>query len=102
MMLIAGYSGIGKSAMVKILDKPITRRRGYFIWGKFDQYKRTIPYSAVVSAFSELVRQLLTESEAQLAVWREKLRTSFGQNGQIIIDVIPEVELIVGGSVSCS
>src|SRR4028118_351652 len=96
MMLIAGYSGIGKSAMVKILDKPITRRRGYFIWGKFDQYKRTIPYSAVVSAFSELVRQLLTESEAQLAVWREKLRTSFGQNGQIIIDVIPEVELIVG------
>ena len=66
----------------------------YFIWGKFDQYKRTIPYSAVVSAFSELVRQLLTESEAQLAVWREKLRTSFGQNGQIIIDVIPEVELI--------
>ncbi|HEY9302488.1 MAG TPA: AAA family ATPase, partial [Phormidium sp.] len=96
MMLIAGYSGIGKSAMVKILDKPITRRRGYFIWGKFDQYKRTIPYSAVVSAFSELVRQLLTESEAQLAVWREKLRSSFGQNGQIIIDVIPEVELIVG------
>jgi predicted ATPase/signal transduction histidine kinase/tRNA A-37 threonylcarbamoyl transferase component Bud32 len=96
MMLIAGYSGIGKSAMVKILDKPITHRRGYFIWGKFDQYKRTIPYSAVVSAFSELVRQLLTESEAQLAVWREKLRTAFGQNGQIIIDVLPEVELIVG------
>jgi|AGSF01.1.fsa_nt_gi Predicted ATPase len=96
MMLIAGYSGIGKSAMVKILEKPITRRRGYFISGKFDQYKRTIPYSAVVSAFSELVRQLLTESAAQLAVWREKLRTSFGQNGQIIIDVIPEVELIVG------
>src|ERR671933_1241341 len=96
MMLIAGYPGIGKSAMVNIVDKPITSRRGYFIWGKFDQYKRTIPYSAVVSAFSELVRQLLTESEAQLAVWREKLRTSFGQNGQIIIDVIPEVELIVG------
>ncbi|WP_236508573.1 ATP-binding protein, partial [Tychonema sp. BBK16] len=96
MMLIAGYSGIGKSAMVKILEKPITRRHGYFIWGKFDQYKRTIPYSAVVIAFSELVRQLLTESEAQLAVWREKLRSAFGQNGQIIIDVIPEVELIVG------
>lgn len=96
MMLIAGYSGIGKSAMVKILEKPITCRHGYFIWGKFDQYKRTIPYSAVVIAFSELVRQLLTESETQLAVWREKLRSAFGQNGQIIIDVIPEVELIVG------
>ena len=96
MMLIAGYSGIGKSALVKLLEKPITNRNGYFIWGKFDQYKRTTPYSAVVSAFSELVRQLLTESETQLTVWREKLRNAFGPNGQIIIDVIPEIELIVG------
>jgi predicted ATPase len=91
MMLIAGYSGIGKSAMVKILDKPITRRRGYFIWGKFDQYKRTIPYSAVVSAFSELVRQLLTESEAQLAVWREKLRTSSGKTGKLLLMSFPKL-----------
>lgn len=96
MMLIAGYSGIGKSALVRLLEKPITNRHGYFIWGKFDQYKRTTPYSAVVSAFSELVRQLLTESETQLTVWREKLRNAFGPNGQIIIDVIPEIELIVG------
>ncbi|MGE5656716.1 MAG: AAA family ATPase [Actinomycetota bacterium] len=96
MMLIAGYSGIGKSCLVQVLEKPITRRNGYFIWGKFDQFKRSIPYSAVVSAFSELVRQLLTESEVQLARWREKLQSAFGPNGQIIIDVIPEVELIVG------
>ncbi len=95
-MLISGYSGIGKSALVKLIEKPITNRNGYFIWGKFDQYKRTIPYSAIVIAFSELVRQLLTESETQLTVWREKLRSAFGPNGQIIIDVIPEVELIVG------
>ncbi|OCR02316.1 serine/threonine protein kinase [Oscillatoriales cyanobacterium USR001] len=95
-MLISGYSGIGKSALVQLLEKPITHRNGYFISGKFDQYKRTIPYSAIVTAFSELVRQLLTESEAQLTVWREKLRNAFGPNGQIIIDVLPEVELIVG------
>ncbi|MBD1939865.1 ATP-binding sensor histidine kinase [Microcoleus sp. FACHB-68] len=96
LMLVSGYSGIGKSALVQVLYKPITRRKGYFIAGKFDQFQRNIPYSAVVSAFSELVRQLLTESEVQLNRWREKLLAAFGPNGQIIIDVIPEVELIVG------
>ena len=96
MMLVGGYSGVGKSALVQAIYKPITGQNGYFIWGKFDQFQRTIPYSAVVTAFSELVRLLLTESEEKLAVWREKLLAAFGPNGQIIIDVIPEIELIVG------
>jgi predicted ATPase/tRNA A-37 threonylcarbamoyl transferase component Bud32 len=96
MMLVAGYSGIGKSALVQEIYKPITEKRGYFISGKFDQFQRNIPYSAVVSAFKQLVQQLLTESEQQLNLWREKILTAFGSNGQVIIDVIPEVELIVG------
>ncbi|MFB8792275.1 MAG: AAA family ATPase [Potamolinea sp.] len=96
MMLIAGYSGIGKSALVQEIYKPITQKRGYFISGKFDQFGRNIPYSAVVNAFKGLVRQLLTESSSQLAQWREKLLAAFGANGQVIIDVIPEIELIVG------
>jgi len=96
MMLVAGYSGIGKSALVQEIYKPITRQRGYFISGKFEQFQRHIPYSAVVRAFQSLVRQLLSESEAQLSQWREKLLAALGSNGQIIIDVIPEVELIVG------
>ncbi|MEG5171926.1 AAA family ATPase [Microcoleus sp. B3-D7] len=96
LMLVAGYSGIGKSALVSEVYKPITKARGYFIAGKFDQFQRNIPYSAIVSAFKGLVRQLLTESEEQLNQWREKLLNAFGVNGQIIIDVIPEVELIVG------
>jgi predicted ATPase/signal transduction histidine kinase/CheY-like chemotaxis protein len=96
MMLVAGYSGIGKSALVQEIYKPITEKRGYFISGKFDQFQRNIPYSAVVAAFKELVRQLLSESSSQLNQWREKLLTTFGDNGQVIIDVIPEVELIVG------
>ena len=96
MMLVAGYSGIGKSALVKELYKPITQTRGYFISGKFDQFQRNIPYSAVVCAFQELVRQLLTETETQLKLWREKLLTALGVNGQIIIEVIPNVELIIG------
>lgn len=96
MMLVSGYSGIGKSALVQEIYKPITWRRSYFISGKFDQFQRNIPYSAIVSAFQSLIRQLLTESEANLKQWKEKLQRAFGSNGQIIIDVIPEVELIVG------
>jgi predicted ATPase/signal transduction histidine kinase/tRNA A-37 threonylcarbamoyl transferase component Bud32 len=96
MMLVAGYSGIGKSSLVAEIHKPNTRLRGYFTEGKFDQFQRNIPYSAIVNAFNGLVRQLLTESEAQLNQWREKLRRALGTNAQVIIDVIPEVELIVG------
>ncbi|HBE19223.1 MAG TPA: serine/threonine protein kinase, partial [Cyanobacteria bacterium UBA11367] len=96
MMLVAGYSGLGKSALVNEIHKPIVRQRGYFISGKFDQFKRNIPYSAIVQSFQELMRQLLTESAAKLEIWKKKLLTALGQNGQVIIDVIPEVELIIG------
>ncbi|MEG4007820.1 AAA family ATPase [Microcoleus sp. Pol11C1] len=96
MMLISGYSGIGKSALVQELYKPITQQRGYFISGKFDQYQRNIPYIAIVNAFQDLAKQLLAESEANLKQWREKLLDALGINGQVIIDVIPEIELIIG------
>ena len=96
MMVVSGYSGIGKSALVQELYKPITQRRGYFIRGKFDQYQRDIPYSAVIQAFRELIKQLLTETTLQLTQWRNHLLAALGGNVQIIIDVIPEVKLIVG------
>ncbi len=96
MMLVAGYSGIGKSVLVQEIYKPITQKRGYFICGKFDQFQRNIPYSALVKAFQELVKQLLTESSTQLKQWREKLLTALEPNAQVIIDVIPEVKLIIG------
>lgn len=96
MMLISGYSGIGKSALVQEIYKPITRQRGYFISGKFDQFQRNIPYNALVKAFQELIQQLLTESEKQLNNWRTKLLTNLGSNGQIIVDIIPDLELIIG------
>ncbi|MGD1909514.1 MAG: AAA family ATPase [Rivularia sp. (in: cyanobacteria)] len=96
MILVSGYSGIGKSALVREIYQPITRQRGYFIAGKFDQFQRNIPYSAVVKALSRLVEQLLTESEVQLQQWKDKLLFAIEPNAQIIIDVIPEVELIIG------
>ncbi|MDZ8104409.1 MAG: AAA family ATPase [Nostoc sp. DedQUE12a] len=96
MMMVSGYSGIGKTSVVNEVHKPIVGARGYFIAGKFDQFKRNIPYASLIQAFQSLIGQLLTESEAQIQVWKEKLLTKLGENGQIIIDVIPEVELIIG------
>lgn len=95
-MLVSGYSGIGKTSIVHEVHKPIIQARGYFIAGKFDQYKRNIPYAALIQAFQELIRQLLTESEENIAAWKEKLLNAITPNGQVIVDVIPEVELIIG------
>jgi serine/threonine protein kinase len=95
MMLVSGYSGIGKSALVQEVYKPITRQQGYFIWGKFDQFQRDIPYYSLVQAFRSLAQQLLTETQAQIDTWREKLLAALHDNGQVIIDVIPEIELII-------
>jgi PAS domain S-box-containing protein len=96
MMLVAGFSGIGKTSVVNEVHKPIVRQRGYFIAGKFDQYKRNIPYSCLIQAFQELMAQLLTENQHRLEEWRQQLLEALGENGQVIIDVIPEVELVIG------
>jgi predicted ATPase len=96
LMLISGYSGIGKSALVNEVHKPIARKGGYFISGKFDQFARNIPYSAVIQAFQELVRQVLTESDDKIRAWKERLTSALGSGGQVIIEVIPEVEMIIG------
>jgi len=95
-MLVTGYSGIGKSVLVKEIYRSLTNKTGYFISGKFDQFQRNIPYSAIVKAFQELAEQLLTENEQQLSVWKQKLLTALGPNGQVIIDIIPEIEWIIG------
>ncbi|GAA6621823.1 AAA family ATPase [Scytonema sp. NUACC26] len=96
MVVIAGYSGVGKSALVREIYKPITARRGNFISGKFDQYQRNIPYSAISQAFNELCNQLLSESTNVLNEWKEKILAAVGDNGQILIDVIPHLEFILG------
>ncbi|MEG4577432.1 AAA family ATPase [Microcoleus sp. N3A4] len=96
MMLVAGFSGIGKTAVVNEVHKPIARQRGYFIKGKYDQFQRNIPFSAFVQAFRELMGQLLSESDAQVQTWKTKILTEVGDSGQVLIEVIPELERIVG------
>ena len=96
MMLVAGFSGIGKTAVVNEVHKPIVRQRGYFIKGKFDQFQRNIPFSALVQAFRDLMGQLLSESDAQLETWKTAILNALGENAQAIVEVIPELEGIIG------
>jgi PAS domain S-box-containing protein len=96
LMLISGYSGIGKTTLVRELYKPITRQRGYFVAGKFEQLQRNLPYSAVIQAFRSLIRQLLTETTAQIQQWKSRLLAALGDNAEVAIDIIPDLELLIG------
>jgi predicted ATPase/signal transduction histidine kinase/ActR/RegA family two-component response regulator len=96
LVLVAGQPGTGKSALVKELAAPGARGRAYFIEGKFDQYQRNVPYSALASAFGALIEQLLTEREEQVAHWRQALRTALGSSCQVLVEVIPDLAFLIG------
>ncbi len=96
LMLVAGFSGIGKTAIINEVHKPIAQQRGYFIKGKFDQFNRNIPFSAFVQMFRDLMGQLSRENDNQLSAWKTKILAALGDNGQVIIEVIPELEQIIG------
>jgi tRNA A-37 threonylcarbamoyl transferase component Bud32 len=96
MLLVAGYSGIGKSAVVNEVQKPIVARRGCFLAGKFDQFQRDVPYASLIQAFQGLVRQLLGEPEDVLRQWAGKLRSALGSGLGVMVELIPQLALIVG------
>jgi PAS domain S-box-containing protein len=96
LVLVSGYSGIGKSSIVNELHKPLVPPRGLFASGKFDQYRRDIPYATLAQAFQSLLLPLLSKNEAELSKWREALRQALDPNGQLIVDLVPELKLIIG------
>src|SRR5262249_53980022 len=96
LVLVSGYSGIGKSSVVNELQPVLVPPRGLFASGKFDQYKRDIPYSTLAQAFASLIRPLLGKSEGDLAPWRDALREALGPNAGLVADLVPELKLIVG------
>lgn len=96
LMLVSGYSGTGKSALVREIHKPITESHGYFIEGKFDQFQRAVPYFAILQAFGEMINILLTENQAILDAYRTTIQEAVGTEGKVITDVIPQLERIIG------
>ena len=96
LVLVSGYSGVGKSAVVNELHKSLVPARGLFSSGKFDQYKRDIPYATVAQAFQSLIRPLLSKPEAELSKWRDDLRQALSPNGSLVVDLVPELKLIIG------
>lgn len=102
LLLVSGYSGIGKTSFINETHKPITEANGYFIKGKFDQFQRDIPLSGIVQAFRELVNFMLAESSERLKNWEKNIQSALGDNGQVIIDIIPELEHIIGKQKSVS
>jgi hypothetical protein len=96
LVLVSGYSGVGKSSVVNELHKALVPRRGLFAAGKFDQYKRDIPYSTLAPAFQTLIRQILVKNEAEVEQWRRALTEALGALGQLVVNLVPELELIIG------
>src|ERR1700722_14096950 len=96
LVLVSGYSGIGKSVVENELQKPLVPPRGLFASGKFDQYKRDIPYATLAQAFQSLIRPLLIKNEDEVQKWREALREALDPNGLLIVDLVPELKHIIG------
>ena len=96
LLLVKGYAGVGKSSLVAEVHRPITERKGYFIKGKHDQYQRATPYAALLQAFSDWVEQVLTESMDSISEWKKILKEGLGEGINVLLDVVPQLELIIG------
>lgn len=100
LLLVAGYSGIGKSALVQEMHSTVAKKHGYYITGKFEQLNRGVPYTGIAQACQELIRQILTEKPDRLAQWRNLLSEALGINSGAIAALIPELTLVIGPSPS--
>ena len=96
LVLVKGYSGIGKSVLIQEIQKPITQQRGYYLRGKFEQFQRNVPYLAIIQAFDTLMDQILTEPQEKLQRWKTALLGALEGNGAVIIEVLPKLELVIG------
>jgi predicted ATPase len=96
LFVISGYAGVGKSALARELEEQVTHSRGYFVTGKLDQLASSRPYAAVGEAFNRLVRHVLAESPESQARWKQRLLKALGSNAQILIDLAPDLETLLG------
>ena len=95
--LVFGRGGIGKTSLVRQLYKSVTSQRGYFVSGKFDRFRtHGGPYSAIIMALREFILQILGEDEKAIGDWKSEILKALGDSAQVIVDFIPELELIIG------
>ena len=95
-LLVSGRPGIGKTVLINEIHKPVIKQKGILISGKYEQFNRDVPYSGIIQAFKELIINILTESDQNIKSWKQKISEAIGSNGQILIDVIPELEHVIG------
>ncbi len=96
LLLVAGFSGIGKTALIQEVRKPMTEKKGYYITGKFSQFQKNIPYFAITQAFNSLCKHMMFEELTVLNSWKSSIEKALGNNAQIIVDLIPDLQLIIG------
>ena len=96
LVLVSGYSGVGKSSVVNEIQPVLAPPRGLFASGKFDQLKRDVPYATLAQAFQGLIRPLLGKSDADLAPWRDAFQDMLGSNARLMVDLVPELKLLIG------
>jgi len=95
-VLVRGYSGIGKTSIIQELHKPVLERRGFFLGGKFNPLQRDVPYATLAQSIRALVQQVLAGSDEEVAAWRQRLEEAFEGNGQVLVDLVPQLERVVG------
>jgi len=95
-VLVAGYSGVGKTALIHELVRPVLSARGAFVAGKFEQFNRGRPYASLLQALGGFVRHLMTESEHRIAGWRERMLLALSGDGVVLTEVLPDLQWIVG------
>ena len=95
-VLVGGTSGVGKTALALALQPDVAHAGGRYLTGKFDQLRQTLPYAAIVQAFRPQVLRLLAGTDAELAAWRDRLIIAAAGHGQLLVDMLPEVELLIG------
>ncbi|MDX1958336.1 MAG: AAA family ATPase [Leptospiraceae bacterium] len=98
LLLLSGYSGVGKTSIIREIHKPVLESKSYFVEGKFDQFKRNIPYDSILQAISSILKLILTENTSQVKVWKEKIISRLNENLDELIKVIPELESLVGNN----
>ncbi|WP_028548256.1 AAA family ATPase [Paenibacillus sp. UNC451MF] len=95
-VFVSGLSGVGKSFLIQEFQKSIQKEDGLFVFGKFEQFKRDMPFQAIQQAGLQIIQFLLTLSDSSFQIWKRNILDAVGPNGQVLIDMLPEMEKVLG------